>query len=157
MQYLNVEIRKMEIKDLPSVMEIEKLCFVSSWAEKDFLYEMNENPVSNPWVIELDDGAGHKSICGFSIYWKTFESATICQIAIHPGIQRHQLGSALMDEIINDCYAKKVKNLCLEVRKSNQKAINFYLKHGFKQELIKPNYYSNGEDAIYMIREVSLD
>lgn len=157
MQYLNVDVRKMEDKDLPAVLEIENLCFVSRWTEKEFLYEMKENPVSNPWVIELDDGQGHKSICGFSIYWQTFDSATICQIAIHPGIQRHQLGSALMDEIINDCYAKKVRNLCLEVRKSNQKAINFYAKHGFIQKLIKPKYYSNGEDAIYMIREVSLD
>lgn len=157
MQYLNIDIRKMEKADLPAVLEIENLCFEAKWSKENFEYEMNENPVSNPWVIELDDGQGHKSICGFSIYWQTFDSATICQIAVHPGIQRHQLGSAMMDEIINDCYAKRVRNLCLEVRKSNQKAINFYKKHGFEQKLVKEHYYSNGEDALYMIREVSLD
>ena len=129
----------MKIKDLPAVIEIENLCFVSKWGEKEFLYEINENPVSNPWVIELDDNNGHKSICGFVIYWQTFDSATICQIAVHPGIQRHQLGSAMMDEVINDCYAKKVRTICLEVRKSNQKAINFYAKHGFIQKLIIKN------------------
>jgi len=155
MQLLNVEVRPMTDKDIPSVMEIENLCFVAPWKEKDLMYELHDNPVSNPWVIELEAN-GVKSICGFCDYWQTFDSATICQIAVHPQIQRHQLGSAMMDEIINDCYAKKVRTLCLEVRKSNAKAINFYKKHGFKEILIKPNYYSNGEDAIYMTMEVSL-
>ena len=31
---------------------------------------------------------------------------------------------------------------------------NFYKKYGFKITLIKEAYYSNGEDAIYMIKEV---
>ena len=60
----------------------------------------------------------------------------------------------MMDEIINDCYAKKVQTLTLEVRANNEKAINFYLKHGFKKELVKPHYYTNGDDAIYMTRKV---
>ena len=63
----------------------------------------------------------------------------------------------MMDEIINDCYAKKVQTLTLEVRANNEKAINFYLKHGFKKELVKERYYTNGDDAIYMIRKVEED
>ena len=78
----------------------------------------------------------------------------VAQIAVHPSLHRKQLGSAMMDEIINDCYAKKVRTLTLEVRADNEKAINFYLKHGFKKELVKPHYYSNGDDAIYMTRKV---
>ena len=60
----------------------------------------------------------------------------------------------MMDEIYNDCYAKKVRNLTLEVRVSNIPAINFYKKQGFKIETTKPHYYDNGEDAYYMILEV---
>lgn len=155
MQYLYIDIRKMEERDLPAVMEIENLCFKAPWKEKDFLYEMHENQFANLWVIELSHDDINKSVVGFSDYWQTFDSATICQIAIHPEIQRRQLGSALMDEIINDCIAKKVRTLTLEVRKSNAKAQSFYKKQGFKEELIKPKYYSNGEDAIYMSFEVT--
>ena len=156
MQFLNVDIRKMEKRDLPAVMEIENLCFVAPWKEENFLSEM-DNQFANLWVIELSAEGVNKQVVGFSDYWQTFDSATICQIAVHPGIRRRQLGSALMDEIINDCYAKRVQNLTLEVRKSNQIAINFYKKHGFSEALIKEKYYSNGEDAIYMIRGVDID
>jgi len=156
MQYLNISVRPMEDKDLPAVLELENLCFKAPWNANQLRYEMHENPVSNCWVIELEDANSNlKSICGFSIYWQTFDSATICQIAVHPQIQRHQLGSAMMDEIINDCRAKKVRTICLEVRESNAKAINFYKKHGFEQVVIKPHYYSNGENAIYMTREAN--
>ncbi|MBE6135907.1 MAG: ribosomal-protein-alanine N-acetyltransferase [Erysipelotrichaceae bacterium] len=156
MQFINVEIRKMEERDLPAVMEIENLCFVAPWSKENFLNEM-DNQYANLWVIELSAEGTAKQVVGFSDYWQTFDSATICQIAVHPGIRRRQLGSALMDEIINDCYAKRVQNLTLEVRKSNQIAINFYKKHGFKETLVKEKYYSNGEDAIYMMRGVDID
>ncbi|MCQ2815173.1 MAG: ribosomal protein S18-alanine N-acetyltransferase [Bacilli bacterium] len=153
MELLNIEVRPMTITDMPSVMEIENLCFKHPWGEQDILYELNENPVSHVWVIELSQN-GQKAICGFCDYWETFDSATICQIAVHPKIQRHQLGNAMMDEIINDCYIKKIKNITLEVRASNEKAINFYKRHGFCTEIVKKSYYSDGEDALYMIKKM---
>jgi len=156
MQFINVDIRPMTKEDLPAVMDIENQCFVAPWKEQDFLNEM-ENKLANLWVVELGAEGMAKLVVGFSDYWQTFDSATICQIAIHPEIRRRQLGSALMDEIINDCYAKRVRTITLEVRKSNQIAINFYKKHGFSESLIKEKYYSNGEDAIYMMRGVDLN
>ena len=155
MDYLYVTVREATDADIPAILELENLCFVDPWKRENVLYEMHENPVSNVWVIELEiKEQNAKSVVGFCDYWHTFDSATIAQIAVHPQLQRKQLGSAMMDEIINDCYAKKVQTLTLEVRANNEKAINFYLKHGFKKELVKPQYYKDGTDAIYMIRKV---
>ena len=155
MKYLDVELRDMELKDLKQVMEIENLCFKHPYKEKDLIYEISENPVSNVWVMEYTAKAlGIKSIVGFVDYWVTFDSGTIVQIAVHPDIQRSGIGSMMMKEVIKDAYVKKVRTLTLEVRASNNKAISFYEKFGFKKTLIKPQYYSNGEDAIYMIKEV---
>lgn len=155
MNYLNIEIRPMTEADLPAVLEIENKCFKHPWERKDFLYEMNENPVSNVWVIELsNEKLNLKTVCGFCDYWNTFDSGTLCQIAVHPDIQHKQLGTAMMDEIYNDCLAKKVRTLTLEVRASNEKAINFYKKNGFTISHTKPGYYNDGEDALYMILEV---
>lgn len=155
MEYITVDIRRMEERDLPSVLEVENLCFKQPWTKEQFLYEINENEYSNPWVVELSSSTNDiVSVVGFCVWWQTFDSATICQIAVHPGIQRRQLGSAMIDEIINDAYAKKVQTLTLEVRAGNTKAINFYKKHGFKTEVIKPKYYTDGEDALYMMRKV---
>lgn len=155
MKMLNVTVRKATREDLPAILEIEKLTFVSPWGEKDFIYELEQNPVSNLWVVELELPEQRlKSVLGFCDYWNTFDSATICKIAVHPEMQRHDLGSAMMDEILNDCSRKKTLTITLEVRVSNNKAISFYKKHGFQQVVIKPHYYDNGEDAIYMMRGI---
>ena len=156
MQNLYINIREAEDKDLPAIMEIERLCFIHGvWKEENILYELHENPVAHFWVIELAINENDKyQVVGFCDYWETFDSATICQIAVHPYLQHKQLGSAMMDEIYNDCYAKKIQNITLEVRVSNTPAINFYKKHGFKIETTKPHYYDNGEDAYYMILQV---
>ena len=155
MKYLRSEIRPMTILDLPEVMEIENLTFKHPWKEKDLLYELNENPVSNVWVIEVSaPQLGIKGVCGFVDYWNTFDSGTLCQIAVNPELQHLGLGSEMMEEVKKDALAKKVNTITLEVRKSNEKAINFYKKHGFKINHIKEGYYVDGEDAIYMILEV---
>lgn len=148
----NIEIRDMTDNDLTRVMEIENSCFVAPWSIDDIRREIHDNVLANLWVITIDN-----YVVGFSNYWQTFDSGTICQIAIDEKYQHQSLGSRLMKEIISDAYAKKVQHLTLEVRESNKKAINFYLKHGFKIVLNKENYYSNGENAIYMIKEVNIN
>ena len=144
-----IEIRDMELKDIDRVMEIESKTFIAPWKKDEMLYEFNDNKFANMAVILKDN-----VIAGFYDYWVTFDSATIAQIAIDPLYQRQQLGSLLMKEILTDAKNKKVRTITLEVRKNNEKAVNLYLKYGFKQTLIKEKYYSNGDDAIYMIKEL---
>ena len=136
-------------------MEIENLCFIKPWTEKNFLYEMYENPFANLWVIELSNASLNlKSVVGFVDYWQTFDSGTLCQIAIHPELQGNGIGSQLLDEVVKDAYAKKIRSLTLEVRRSNEKAIKLYKKFGFVYSHVKEGYYDDGEDALYMILEV---
>ena len=156
MQNLFINIREATNADLPTIIQIEGLCFPhGAWKEENILYELNDNPVAHFWVIELSltDNQDYR-VVGFCDYWETFDSATICQIAVHPYLQHKQLGSAMMDEIYNDCFAKKIQTLTLEVRVGNIPAINFYKKHGFEVVTTKPHYYDNGEDAYYMVLKV---
>ena len=156
MENLFINIREATTDDLSAIMQIENLCFPhGTWKEENILYELTHNPVAHFWVIELSlaEENGYR-VVGFCDYWETFDSATICQIAVHPYLQRRQLGTAMMDEIFNDCYAKRIQTLTLEVRVGNVPAINFYKKYGFEIEVTKPHYYDNGEDAYYMILKV---
>ena len=149
---LLVEVRELEINDVDKVMEIENLCFISPWKKQDIINELYENQYAN-LLVALTNGV----VVGYVDYWVTFDSATICQIAVHPSYQRNGVGSILFEEVIKDCYAKKVFTITLEVRESNVKGINFYKKHGFISCLKKENYYSNGENAIYMMRGVAIN
>ena len=46
-----------------------------------------------------------------------------------------------------------LKKIFLEVRKSNIPAINAYKKAGFNQISVRKKYYSDGEDALILIKE----
>ena len=72
-----MEIRPAELKDVPSLIEIENDCFLLPWKEKDILYELNENPVNVMYVLE-----DNNYVIGFIDFWITFDSATIAQIGI---------------------------------------------------------------------------
>lgn len=154
MKYLDYDLRPMTDKDMAMVLEIENACFVNPYEEKDFLYELHGNKFSNVWVLEISNAQlGLKYVCGFVDWWITFDTGTICQIAVHPDIQHEGLGSMMMEEVLKEAKIKRVRSLTLEVRKSNEKAINFYKKFGFKISHIKEGYYVDGEDALYMIWE----
>ena len=143
-------IRPAEEKDVPIILDLEEKCFVAPWKKENILYELNDNPVSNLWVIEGDVS----KVVGYIDYWITFDSATICQICINPFYRKMKLGSTLLNEVIKDCRANKVRNITLEVREYNEPAIRLYEKHGFKKEFIKKAYYTNGDNAVYMIKKM---
>ena len=143
-------VRPMEESDLEVVMYLENTCFIAPWGLKELTYEINDNPVSNLWVIE----SSSYGVVGFVDYWITFDSATICQICVNPVFRKRGLGAQMMNEVIKDCKANKVRNITLEVREHNESATRLYEKFGFKKILIKEQYYTNGDNAIYMVREM---
>ena len=148
---MEIEIVEMCENDLKEVLDIENTSFLLPWTIDSFKYELNDNPYSNCLVIKAD-----KLILGFVVFWITFDSATLCQIAIDNKYRHLGFGKALMNEMIDICYSKRVTNVTLEVRKSNLSAINLYKKCGFENVTIKQHYYDDGEDAIYMIRKVDI-
>ena len=140
----------MEESDLEVVMYLENTCFIAPWGLKELTYEINDNPVSSLWVIE----SSMHGVAGFVDYWITFDSATVCQICVNPVFRKKGLGSQLMSEMIKDCRANKVRNITLEVREHNTSAIHLYEKFGFKKVLLKEHYYTNGDNAVYMVKEM---
>ena len=153
---MNYEIRTINKDDITAVLSIEKECFKSPWNFEQFVSEIENNIFASINVLVLEEN-GKQNVIGYYDVWITFDTSTIAKIAVLPSYQRHHFGSAMMQEIIEDCYAKRVRSITLEVRKGNEKARKFYAKFGFKEITIKPHYYDDGEDAIYMIKEVNLN
>ena len=143
----------MEDSDLNTIIDLENNCFVAPWHMEDILYELHGNPVSSLWVIESET----TGVVGFIDYWITFDSATICQICTNPLYRNRGLGSTLLTEAIKDCRAHRVRNITLEVRENNLGAIKFYKKFGFESSFVKEKYYTNGDNAIYMIKNLEGD
>lgn len=145
---MKTNIRKAKINDLEAIKEIEDESFRNPFAKEDLLYEISQNPVSNFLVLEKDG-----KVIGFIDYWVTFDSATIDQIAIKKSERNQGFAKILLEKSINDLKKLgEVSFFTLEVRASNEPAINLYKSFGFQKVTIKEKYYDDGEDAIYMIR-----
>lgn len=145
---MKTNIRKAKISDLEAIKEIEDESFIKPFTKEDLLYEISQNPVSNFLVLEKDG-----LVVGFIDYWVTFDSATIDQIAIKKSERNQGFAKILLEKSINDLKELgEVSFLTLEVRTSNEPAINLYKSFGFQKVTIKEKYYDDGEDAIYMVK-----
>lgn len=145
---MKMNIRKAKISDLEAIKEIEDESFINPFTKEDLLYEISQNPVSNFFVLEKDG-----LVVGFIDYWVTFDSATIDQIAVKKSERNQGFAKILLEKSINDLKELgEVSFFTLEVRASNEPAINLYKSFGFQKVTIKEKYYDDGEDAIYMIK-----
>ena len=143
-----MNIRKAKISDLEAIKEIEDESFINPFTKEDLIYEISQNPVSNFLVLEKDG-----LVVGFLDYWVTFDSATIDQIAVKKSERNQGFAKILLEKSINNLKELgEVSFFTLEVRASNEPAINLYKSFGFQKVTIKEKYYDDGEDAIYMIK-----
>lgn len=92
-------------------------------------------------------------ICGYISSYFDGRTLEILNFCIKENYQRKGIGSILLQEIINKTKEKGLQNVILEVRSSNEKAINFYNKNGFKIINVRRAYYKN-EDAYVMEKRI---
>ena len=147
-------IRRVKKEDFEQVYEIEQSCFKDPYPKKHLEYEFFENPVNVILVAEENS-----KIVGFIDFMITFNSATIVQIAVIPEYRKQKIATMLLKEMENS-FPKDiedvVENVTLEVRKTNESAINLYKKGGYEIIVEKKHYYPDGEDAIYMVKRILL-
>ena len=140
-------IRPCTEEDIPQITELEKLCFPICWQEKDFRYELKENPYSHNFVEE-EDG----KIVAFGGLWVIFERGEVTKISVHPEKRREGRGQRMLQKLIDTAEENGCEYLFLEVRPSNTAALQLYRKNEFQDLRIKSDYYADHEDALEMIR-----
>jgi ribosomal-protein-alanine N-acetyltransferase len=146
-------IRKMNFNDLPVVLKIDRMSFPMPWPERSYRYELTKNPASNLLVAEID-GVSPNEVIGFVGCWLIADEVHISTIAVHPFYRRQGVGEKLLLTVLDWAVDQGAKIATLEVRISNQIAIDLYKKQGFIIERKKTGYYrDNNEDAYQMILE----
>ena len=51
---MNLQIRKMTLEDVPTVLVLDQISFSLPWPERSFRFELTENTASRCWVAEVD-------------------------------------------------------------------------------------------------------
>ena len=140
-------IKKLTINDvdyIEQIFNLEKEIFVNSAFNKTYLETLTKGENSFIYVYLIED-----KVCGYLMVLDSIDVYEILAIATIEKYRNKGIAQELLDKI-------KTKDIFLEVRESNKKAINFYKKNNFKQISIRKGYYSDPtEDAIIMKMEAN--
>jgi ribosomal-protein-alanine N-acetyltransferase len=96
----------------------------------------------------------HK-IIGFIIGVKINQDlAKILMLSVSELFRNQKIGSSLFKKFLEEISTDNIKNIQLEVRSDNKKAIKFYEKNGFKITKKIKKFYQNGNDAFTMEKKI---
>ncbi len=141
----SIVLRPMTQSDLPAVCAVEQQVQYAPWTEKLFSDGLERHCCL---VAEKSE-----QIVGFAVVQFVVDEASLLNIAVEPTQQKQGIGRLLLDEVLTQASAKKATTVFLEVRASNQRAIQMYQQAGFNEMGLRKNYYpaANGkEDAVMM-------
>ena len=133
-----------DIDYIEQIFNLEKEIFKNSAFNIDYLKTLIKNDSSFIYIYLIDN-----QVCGYLMVLDSIDVYEILAIATVEEYRNKGIAQELLDKI-------KMKDIFLEVRESNQVAINFYKKNKFNQISIRKNYYSEpNENAIIMKLEVN--
>lgn len=142
-----MEILKMNESHVEAIAELEKICFQDPWSVNSIASELS-NRLST-WLVAVENGA----VCGYVGSQSVLDSADMMNIAVHPEYRNRGIACALVSELIALLKNQNVIRLMLEVRVSNESAINLYKKLGFDIVGKRPRYYHNPREDAYIMRK----
>ena len=127
-----VNIKNLKESEYYKILKIENDLFDNKMSYKEL--KSFTNQVSfKIWKIELDQ------IIGYVSFFHIKDEVEIFKIGIKKSHQKQNYGSLLIEKIKK----LKIKKIYLEVSAKNNKAINFYHKHGFKKIGKRNGYYTD--------------
>ena len=140
-------IKKLMIDDtdyIEQIFNLEKEIFKNSAFNRTYLDSLIKADNSFIYTHIIDN-----KVCGYLMVLDSIDVYEILVIATVKEYRNKGIAQELLDKI-------KTKDIFLEVRESNQVAINFYKKNKFKEISVRKNYYSEpNENAIIMKLEVN--
>ena len=137
-----INIKSAKKGDLFNLIEINKDVFDYSACIEDFEKYFNNDTIKI-WKILT------QKIIGFVIFYHVKDEIEIIQIGIMKACQRKNYGSFIINKIKK---LNNIKKIFLEVSVENTKAINFYLKNGFKKIGIRKAYYKRNKKKVDALR-----
>lgn len=139
--------RTMHKDDLQEVMAIEVEAYTHPWTQGIFKDCLRTNRC---WVAEQD-----QTIVGYAILMLAPGESHVLNICVKLDQQRKGFGRELLRMLMQKSEQASVDMILLEVRRSNQAAIELYEAENFHELGVRKGYYpadGGREDAIILAR-----
>lgn len=141
----NYIIENLNLTHIEEICDIEKRCFSDAWSRQSFIDEIdNENSVFI--VVKKED-----KIVAYSGFWYIVDDAQIMNVAVDIAYKGMKISHILMKEMIQRARDKNMATMSLEVRVSNEIAINLYKGYGFEIVGVRKQYYQDNKEDAYIM------
>jgi ribosomal-protein-alanine N-acetyltransferase len=147
---MTVEFRKLKLRDLSAIEDIERASYPTPWSRSMFAGELAK-PSSiclGAIDVEIDQLVGYLIISRYVDAWH------VMNLAVAHSHRRRGIATRLMERLFELTASDGRRGYTLEVRVSNEAAIKLYEALGFRARGIRRGYYTdNREDALIMWRD----
>jgi ribosomal-protein-alanine N-acetyltransferase len=135
--------------DLTAVAELEARCFTNPWTREMLARELANSNAAHVFVLRLGD----IRVAAFCACWIVADELHVNTLVVEPTLRRMGLGSRLMRHVMQAAAARGATRATLEVRASNDAALQMYTRLGFTVAAVRRRYYSAPEeDALILWR-----
>jgi ribosomal-protein-alanine N-acetyltransferase len=143
-----IEVRRLQLRDLAAIEEIERSSYPTPWSRSMFAGEL-----AKPSSICLGAFA-ERRLVGYLIVSRYVDAWHVMNVAVAPADRRSGIASTLLGELFELTREDDRRGYTLEVRVSNAGAIALYERMGFETRGVRRGYYTdNREDALIMWRD----
>jgi len=142
----DIDIRRLTYADLPQVIAIERRAFPTPWSLAMFVLELSKP--SGICLAAIRDGGlvGYLVCSRYDTVWH------LMNVAVDDRLRRQGIATALIERLL-ELADGPGEQYTLEVRTSNDAAIQLYERFGFRSAGRRRGYYhDNREDALIMWR-----
>jgi ribosomal-protein-alanine N-acetyltransferase len=137
--------------DLPRVMEIELATFTMPWSEATFRGLLRRTD-SDLYVVDV-----RGAVAGYAVFWAVTDQGELGNVAVAAPYRGRGLGRKLVEAVLERAAERGVREIFLEVRRSNEGAQNLYRTFGFFEVGKRKNYYLEPvEDALIMKKVIDV-
>jgi ribosomal-protein-alanine N-acetyltransferase len=145
-------VRRARLTDIPEVMAIERECFVEPWEEEVFVQTLELTPFF--FFVAIADGKVRGFVVGCMENTGSSLYGHISNLGIAAAYRGKGLGRLLVSRLEQQIVLEGAEGTLLEVRVSNTDAQEFYRRLGYREAFLLSGYYSNGEDALVMMKDI---
>ena len=147
---LAAEFFPMNERDLDAVAALESTLQVFPWSRGNFADSLEAG--YSVWVLRLGG-----DLIGFSVVMSVLDEAHLLTIGVCKRYQGQGYGARLLRHAMECARLGGAHKLFLEVRPSNERAVELYRHFGFKQIGTRKGYYPavvGREDALIFDKEL---
>ncbi|MGD2046070.1 MAG: ribosomal protein S18-alanine N-acetyltransferase [Gemmatimonadota bacterium] len=142
----DVAVRRLVAEDVDAVAAIESEAFTSPWSRQTFL-DLADRPNLELLVLEHRD----EGVIGYAVLWCIMDQGELANVAVSPRYRGRGLGTFLLSSVLDIARSRGIETLFLEVRVSNERALELYERLGFSDVGLRRGYYDDPkEDARIM-------